>query len=88
MSQYWGAGHNADDQERLDRMYAAEEQSIELDEIEVDNAARDIANRKGQKCIDAMQEGLAAIYAAGAGGKDIADHERREDRERRRDYAD
>lgn len=74
-------------QEAEDSCIEAEARMLAMDDIELDNAARDLANRKGQECIDAMQAGLDAVYSALTGGKSIADYER-ERRERLRDYGD
>lgn len=74
-------------QEAEDSCHEAEDRMLVMDEIELDNSARDLANRKGQECIEALQAGLDAVYSALTGGGSIADYER-ERRERLRDYGD
>ena len=68
-------------QDRLDRMYEAEDRSLAMDKIELANAARDLLDRNGERSLRVMQLGLSAIYES----LSISDHERRE---LRRDWAD
>ena len=77
----WGAGQNVEYQDRLDRMFAAEDQSLAMDEIEL--------NFKGSLATQAMLDGVGEMVES-LSGASIAEYERqrREDRDRRSDYAD
>ena len=56
MKYRWGAGINEDHMDRVDAMQAAADRSLDLDEIELNNAARDLLDsQKAQACADAFK---------------------------------
>lgn len=76
----WGEGPNVEYQDRLDRMYAAEDRSRVMDEIEL--------NFKGLLATQAMLDGVGEMVES-LSGVSIAEYERqrRESRDARMDRA-